>query len=63
MYTSGVHPTGVYLMGVPHRRTSQAYTSFTSLLCTQDTGGGNPRIDTIEASDYGRLGHQAADHP
>src|SRR3954454_24930873 len=39
---------------------------FTSLPCAQDTGGENPCIDTkevFEASDCGRLGRQAADHP
>jgi hypothetical protein len=39
--------------------------SFTSLPCAQDTGGEDPCIDTkdVEASDCGRLGRQAADHP
>jgi hypothetical protein len=39
---------------------------FTSLPCAQDTGGENPCIDTqdgFKASDYGRLGRQAAGHP
>jgi hypothetical protein len=48
--------------------TSQRLTasSFTSLPCAQDTGDENPCIDTkgcFEASDCGRLGRQAADHP
>src|SRR3989440_12138738 len=41
-------------------------TRFTSLPCAPDTGGENPYIDTqgcLKASDCGRLGRQAADHP
>jgi hypothetical protein len=39
--------------------------AFTSVLRAQDTGGESPCIDTkgcFKASDYGRLGRQAADH-
>jgi hypothetical protein len=39
---------------------------FTSLPNTQDMGGENPYIDTqgcFKASDCGRLGRQAANHP
>jgi hypothetical protein len=39
---------------------------FTSLPCAQDTGGESPCIDArdgLKASDYGRLGRQAAGHP
>src|SRR5256714_14163375 len=39
---------------------------FTSFPCAQDTGGEDTYIDTkdvLKASDCGRLGRQAADHP
>jgi hypothetical protein len=54
VYLTGMCLIDLYLMGrASHRRiciscvcTSRACISFTSLPCPQDTGGGNPYIDT-----------------
>jgi hypothetical protein len=54
-------------MHVPHEHAPHERISHLRVfLARQDTGGENPCIDTkrcFEASDCGRLGRQAADHP